>query len=82
MQTGSPGQSSTPDRWELNSASTPGSKQDMVTAWSPHVQGSVHEECAWFGIEEARLKSPVFEQIYQTEQFRELLNSLLVAEDR
>ena len=66
-----------PDRFELSSASTP-----EITAWSPHVQGSVHEECAWFVIEEARLKSPGFEQIYQTKQFKELLNSFLAAEDR
>ena len=59
---------------------TSASKQEVIMAKSPHVQGSVHEECAWFSVEEARLKSPVFEQIYQTKQFRELLNSILAPE--
>lgn len=54
-----------------------GDKQEVIMAKSPHVQGSIHEECAWFTLEEARLKSPVFEQIYQTQQFTQLLTSIL-----
>lgn len=59
-----------------------GDKQEVITARSPYVQGSVHEECAWFTIEEARIKSPVFEQIYQTEQFKQLLASIVAPEQR
>ncbi|XP_078375877.1 uncharacterized protein LOC144659327 isoform X2 [Oculina patagonica] len=68
----------------VDSLTTPksGDKQDMITAKSPYVQGSVHEECAWFTIEEARIKSPVFEQIYHTEQFKKLLASIMAPEER
>lgn len=77
-----PGQSYKCDT-SLASESTPtsGNKQDLITARSPYVKGSVHEECAWLTVEEARLKSPVFEQIYHTEQFRQLLNSILAPEE-
>ena len=54
----------------------PEDKQEVITVKSPFVQGSVHEECAWFAIEEARIKSPVFEQIYHTEQFTQLVASI------
>jgi len=78
-------QASTPNKSNksLDSVSftTPGSKQDVIMARSPHVQGSVHEECAWFTVEEARLKSPVFEQIYHTEQFTKFLNFILPSEE-
>lgn len=81
-----PGISSTPNTCDnsLDSLTTPmsGDKQEMITAKSPYVQGSVHEECAWFTIEEARIKSPVFEQIYHTEQFTQLLASILTSEKR
>ena len=73
--------SSTPNNFgnSLASLTTPMSedKQDVIIAKSPCVQGSVHEECAWFTIEEARIKSPAFEQIYHTEQFTQLLASIL-----
>jgi len=76
-----PGMSSIPNNCDnsLGSLTTPmsGDRQEMITAKSPHVQGSVHEECAWFTIEEAQIKSPVFEQIYHTEQFTQLLTSIL-----
>lgn len=79
-----PGISSTPNKCDnsLGSLTTPMSKdkQEVITAKSPYVQGSVHEECAWFAIEEARIKSPVFEQIYHTEQFTQLLASILTTE--
>lgn len=77
---------STPNKCDssVDSLSTPmsGDKQEVITARSPYVQGSVHEECAWFTIEEARIKSPVFEQIYQTEQFKQLLASIVAPEQR
>nr|XP_058940910.1 uncharacterized protein LOC131769175 isoform X2 [Pocillopora verrucosa] len=57
-------------------------KQEVITAKSPHVQSSVHEECAWFSVEEARTKSPVFEQVYQREEFQQLLASILASEER
>lgn len=68
----------------VDSLSTPksGDKQELITAKSPYVQGSVHEECAWFTIEEARMKSPVFEQIYHTEQFKQLLASIMAPKER
>lgn len=76
-----PGMYSIPNNCDnsLGSLTTPmsGDRQEMITAKSPHVQGSVHEECAWFTIEEAQIKSPVFEQIYHTEQFTQLLTSIL-----
>lgn len=79
-----PGISSTPSKCDnsLGSLTTPMSKdkQEVITAKSPYVQGSVHEECAWFAIEEARIKSPVFEQIYHTEQFTQLLASISTTE--
>lgn len=79
-----PGISSTPNNCDnsLGSLTTPmpEDKQELITAKSPYVQGSVHEECAWFTIEEARIKSPVFEQIYHTEQFTQLLTSILTTE--
>ncbi|XP_068741203.1 uncharacterized protein [Montipora capricornis] len=68
-----------PSEVSHDSASTPESKQEMISGRSPHVQGSVHEECAWFTIEEARVKSPVFQQIYETQQFNEFLNSLFIS---
>ena len=78
-----PGQSTTPTKGECLlvpvTADTPTSActQEVITAArSPHVQSSVHEECAWFTLQEARIKSPVFEQISQTEQFKKLLNSI------
>lgn len=45
----------------------------MVNRRSPRVQGSVHEECAWFTVDEAQRKSPAFQQIYETQQFKNLL---------
>lgn len=57
-------------------------KQEVITAKSPHVQSGVHEECAWFSVEEARTKSPVFEQVYQREEFQQLLASILASEER
>lgn len=68
----------------LNSLSSPVPevKQEVITAKSPHVQSSVHEECAWFSVEEARTKSPVFEQVYQREEFQQLLASILASEER
>lgn len=79
-----PGISSTPNKCDnsLGSLTMPMSKdkQEVITAKSPYVQGSVHEECAWFAIEEARIKSPVFEQIYHTEQFTQLLASISTTE--
>ena len=78
--------SSTPNKCNksVDSLSTPlsGDKQEVITARSPYVQGSVHEECAWFTIEEARTKSPVFEQIYHIEQFKQILTSILAPEER
>ena len=67
----------------LDSLTSPMSecKQEVITAKSPHVQGSVHEECAWFTVEEARIKSPTFEQIYQTKEFQQLLASILALEE-
>lgn len=80
----SPGISSTPNNCDnsFGSSTTPtsGDKQEVITAKSPYVQGSVHEECAWFTIEEAQIKSPVFEQIYHTEQFTQLLASISTKE--
>jgi len=79
-----PGISSTPDNSDNSigylATPTPEDKQEMITGKSPYVQGSVHEECAWFAIEEARIKSPVFEQIYHTEQFTQLIASILSTE--
>nr|AGW15600.1 HYL1-like a protein [Nematostella vectensis] len=40
---------------------------------SPQVYGSLHEECAWFYLDEARRKSPVFEEIFNTKDFQQLL---------
>ena len=87
--TSMPGQSTTPMKGECSlvpmTADTPTSAcaQEVITAArSPHVQSSVHEECAWFTLEEARLKSPVFEQIFQTEQFKKLLSSITSPQER
>lgn len=59
------------------------SKQEVIfAAKSPHVQSSVHEECSWFSVEEARTKSPVFELVYQREEFQQLLASILASQER
>lgn len=88
--TSMPGHPTTPMKGECSlivpmTADTPtsGCTQEVITAArSPQIQSSVHEECAWFTLEEARLKSPVFEQIFQTEQFKKLLNSITSPEER
>ena len=55
---------------------TPTNSQEVITAKSPHVQGGVHEECSWFLVDEARIKSPAFKQVYQTWQFQDILLSV------
>ena len=51
-------------------------EEDSTVIRSPFVAGAVHEECKWFGMEEARGISTIFEKIYQSAEFQKLLAKL------